>query len=117
MTYDGSATAPTSAGSYAVVATVLDTNYTGSAPGTLVISKATPTINWTNPADINYGTALSGTQLNATATFNANPVAGGFTYNPAAGTVLPAGDGQQLSTDFVPNDTANFNSVSGTIRR
>jgi N-acetylneuraminic acid mutarotase len=115
VTYDGSPNAPINAGSYTVVVTVLDANYVGGATGTLVIGKATPTINWPNPADINYGTALSGTQLNATATFNANPVSGGFTYNPAAGTVLPAGDGQQLSTDFVPNDTANFNSVLGTI--
>ncbi len=114
VTYDGSPNAPTSAGSYAVVATVVDANYTGGAMGTLVISKATPTINWSNPADINYGAALSATQLNATATFNANPVAGSFTYSPAAGTVLPAGDGQQLSTDFAPNDTTNFNSVLGT---
>ena len=34
---------------------------------------AIPTITWSNPADITYGTALSGTQLNATAT---DPVTG-----------------------------------------
>ena len=38
LTYDGSATAPMAVGSYAVVATVADTNYEGSANGTLVIS-------------------------------------------------------------------------------
>ncbi len=38
FTYNGSATAPTDAGSYAVVATVNDPNYTGTASGTLVIS-------------------------------------------------------------------------------
>ena len=31
-------------------------------------SPTTPTITWANPADIVYGTALSGTQLDATAT-------------------------------------------------
>jgi DNA/RNA endonuclease G (NUC1) len=41
FTYDGSATAPTNAGSYAVVGTVVDSNYVGSATGTLVIDKAT----------------------------------------------------------------------------
>ena len=41
VTYDGLATAPTNAGSYAVVATIIDTNYSGSANGTLVISPAT----------------------------------------------------------------------------
>ena len=42
--------------------------------------KATPTITWAAPADITYGTALSATQLNATAT-----VPGTFVYTPAAG--------------------------------
>ncbi len=105
---------PTNAGTYNVSVIVTDANYTGTGSGTLTISKATPTINWSNPADISYGTALSGTQLNATATFNNNPVPGTFTYNPAAGTVLPAGDAQPLATDFAPNDTTNFNSVLGT---
>ncbi len=37
FTYNGSATPPTNAGSYAVVATIDDANYTGRASGTLVI--------------------------------------------------------------------------------
>ena len=40
LTYDGSATAPTAAGSYEVVATVTDANYQGGATGTLVVAKA-----------------------------------------------------------------------------
>ena len=43
FTYGGSATAPTAAGSYAVVATVNDPNYQGSASGTLVISQTSAT--------------------------------------------------------------------------
>src|SRR6185295_9421255 len=50
------------------------------------VVKATPVITWTTPADIVYGTALSATQLNATAN-----VAGAFVYNPAAGAIVPAG--------------------------
>ena len=38
VTYDGSSTVPTIAGSYAVVATVVDANYACSASGTLVIT-------------------------------------------------------------------------------
>src|SRR6202012_1125564 len=38
----------------------------------------TPTITWTTPADITYKTALSSTQLNATATSGGNTVAGSF---------------------------------------
>jgi hypothetical protein len=41
FTYNGSTTAPTAAGSYTVVATLLNANYQGSATGTLVIAKAT----------------------------------------------------------------------------
>ena len=44
FTYDGSATAPTNAGSYAVVGTIVSNNYTGSASGTLVVAKASQTI-------------------------------------------------------------------------
>ena len=46
------------------------------------VNKATPTITWNNPANINSGTALGATQFNATAS-----TAGTFLYTPAAGTV------------------------------
>lgn len=39
LAYNGSPTAPTAPGSYAVVATVQDANYQGSAQGTLIIQK------------------------------------------------------------------------------
>ena len=60
-------------------------------------------ITWANPAAISYGTALSGTQLNATAN-----VPGTFAYTPAAGVVLNAGTGQTLHVDFTPTDAANY---------
>lgn len=44
FTYNGSASLPTAAGSYAVVGTINDPNYSGSASGTLVIAKASQTI-------------------------------------------------------------------------
>ena len=57
--------------------------------------KATPTITWATPADITYGTALSATQLNATAS-----VPGTFVYTPVAGTVLNAGVGADAVRDL-----------------
>jgi uncharacterized repeat protein (TIGR01451 family) len=78
-----------------------------SATNSLTVNKATPVITWANPADIIYGTALSGTQLNATA-----DTAGSFVYTPAAGTVLSSGNGQNLHADFTPTDTANYNNAS-----
>ena len=46
LTYAGSPSAPTNAGTYAVVATITDPNYTGSASGSLVIAKATQTLTF-----------------------------------------------------------------------
>jgi hypothetical protein len=80
------------------------TDYTTPAPKTvtLTVNQATPVITWPTPAPITYGTALSGTQLDATAN-----VAGSFVYTPAAGTVLGAGS-QQLSVTFTPTDTTDY---------
>lgn len=69
--------------------------------------KTTPTITWANPSDIVYGTALSGAQLNATAS-----VSGTFVYSPPAGTILNAGSGQTLHVDFTPTDTTLYNNAS-----
>jgi len=81
-------------------------NYTGASKNVLInVNKATPTITWNNPADIVYGTALSGTQLNA-----ASSAPGTFSYTPAAGTILHVGNSQTLRADFTPTDTTNYNT-------
>jgi hypothetical protein len=59
-----------------------------------------PTITWPTPLEIVYGTALSSTQLNATCS-----VPGTFIYDPPAGTVLNAGQGQVLSVTFTPSNS------------
>ena len=109
VTYNGNSTVPTSAGSYNVVATVTDSNYTGSANGTLVIAKATPVVTWPTPAAITTGTALSAAQLDATAN-----VAGTFAYTPAAGFV-PAIGAQTLSVTFTPTDTTDYAVVTTSV--
>lgn len=109
FTYDGSSTAPTNAGSYAVLTTVNEANYTGSSSGTLIIAKATPVITWATPAPINVGTPLSATQLNATA-----DVAGTFVYSPASGAVLAAGS-QNLGATFTPTDTTNYTGAISSV--
>ncbi|HEX3132205.1 MAG TPA: MBG domain-containing protein, partial [Planctomycetota bacterium] len=45
ITYGGGATAPSTAGSYVVVATINHANYQGTISSTLMISKATATVN------------------------------------------------------------------------
>jgi len=63
LTYDGNTSAPSAAGSYAVVGTIDDPTYQGSASGTLVIGKATQTIAFASPGDqlANATVALSAT--------------------------------------------------------
>ncbi len=57
VTYNGSATAPTNAGSYSVAATVVDANYQGGTTGTLVIAQAAQSITFPNPGAKTYGDA------------------------------------------------------------
>jgi hypothetical protein len=62
-------------------------NYTSATQTVpLTVSQATPTITWSTPATITYGTSLSAGQLNATAS-----VPGAFAYTPAAGSIPTAG--------------------------
>ncbi|HEY5330397.1 MAG TPA: MBG domain-containing protein [Acidobacteriaceae bacterium] len=109
ITYNGGSTPPTAAGTYAVVATITAQGYTGSMTGSLVIAQATPAIAWANPAGITYGTALSATQLNATAS-----VAGTFAYTPAIGATLNAGT-DTLSVVFTPTDTVDYTTASASV--
>ena len=86
-------------------------NYEGTnAIVSIVVNKATPVITWNTPGDISYGTALSGTQLSATAN-----TAGAFTYNPTNGTILNVGSNQTLSVSFVPTDSTNYNNASTNV--
>lgn len=57
ITYDGSSNAPTNAGSYQVVGTVVDANYYGSATNTLTI------VNSINTASTNIVTSITGDQM------------------------------------------------------
>ena len=87
----------------------LTTTSTGN-PASFSTNKADPVITWSNPADIVYGTLLSGVQLNATA-----DVPGTFAYNPVTSTLFNAGSNQPLITEFSPVDTAHTNSISDTV--
>jgi Legume lectin domain/MBG domain/Abnormal spindle-like microcephaly-assoc'd, ASPM-SPD-2-Hydin len=55
----------TNAGSYAVIATVTNPNYTGSANGTFVITRPAATVS---PSSINFGTIRSGTSFSQNVT-------------------------------------------------
>jgi hypothetical protein len=76
---------------------------------TLSVGQATPVITWATPAAITQGTALSGTQLDATAN-----VAGTFVYTPAAGAVLSAGS-NTLNVTFTPTDTTDYKVATASV--
>ena len=76
-----------------------DSNYTSATrtqSGTA--TKGVPVITWGTPAPINYGTALSATQLDATAN-----QAGSFRYSPASGKIEAVGN-VTLTATFTPTD-------------
>jgi len=82
-------------------------DYTSAtASTTLTVNQGTPTLSWPSPSAINSGTALSESQLDATAN-----VLGTFVYTPQSGTVLGAGS-QTLSVTFTPNDTVDYTTVT-----
>ncbi len=78
--------------------------------GAAYIYNLVPEITWDNPEAITYGTALSDTQLNATA----GSLPGTFSYLPASGTVLDAGT-YTLTVNFTPTDTARYANASATV--
>jgi len=89
---------------------------TATASVTVTVNKATTVLTWPTPAPILTTTALSATQLNATANVPgllAN-IPGTFAYTPAAGTPLPPGT-NTLRVTFTPTDTTDLTSASAQV--
>jgi tetratricopeptide (TPR) repeat protein len=68
-----------------------------------------PTVSWSTPDPINYGTPLSSIQLDASAS-----IPGAFSYTPPAGTILPGGT-NTLSVVFHPGNTVDFVVVTNFV--
>jgi sugar lactone lactonase YvrE len=81
VTYNGSTTAPTTAGSYAVIATINDANYQGTATGTLIIAGLPGTVALGDLSQTYDGSAEAVTtittpsNLAVTVTYNGIPTA------------------------------------------
>ena len=82
---------------------------------TIKVLKLVPQMSWPLPSDIVYGTALSSSQLDATASWNNSPVLGLFNYTPPLGTVLESGSNQTLSVTFMPTDTTTYTNVTTNV--
>ncbi len=108
FTYNGQTTPPTATGSYTVLATVQDSNYTGSATGTLVIQKALPVLT----LSISGGT-YAGQEASLTARLTAPSTPGGALRFLDGDTVLATVALQQgAATHIVKGLTAGLHSFS-----
>ncbi len=107
LTYDGGPAAPTNAGSYAVVGTIDESNYVGSASGTLTIAQATATVTLSNLAH-----TYSGAANFASATTSPGGLNVVFTYDGGPAAPINAGSYAVVGTI----DEANYvGSASGTL--
>jgi len=102
FTYNGSPTAPTNVGSYTVVATITNPNYTGTANGTLVISRAAATVAFSNLAQIYTGSALAPTVTTTPS---------GLTYTLTGAPDTNAGSYAVTATITNPNYTGTANGT------
>jgi hypothetical protein len=84
LIYDGSATAPTAAGSYVVTGTVTDANYAGVSTGTLVVAKAAATVSLSGLYHLYDGYPKSATLTTDPAGLNASVTYDGSTTAPSA---------------------------------
>ncbi len=74
----------------------------------LEVNKAVPDLIWYDPTPIEWGTPLSGAQLNAVASVHGN-----FVYTPAEDERLRAG-AHTLSVTFLPEDSRNYAAVEAS---
>ncbi len=113
VTYAGSYTAPTAAGSYLVTATFADANYGGSAIATLVIAKANQSVTFPAVGTVDQNTPVT---LGATAssglpvTFTVVSGAGSITGN-----VLTVTGTETVTVRATQAGNANYNAASSDI--
>ena len=114
FTYNTGAGTVLTAGTHTITATFTPTDiadYTiATATLSIVVTKALPAVTWTGSgSSIVYGTPLGNAQLNATSS-----VPGTFSYNPAAGAILPAGTDTVTAT-FTPTDSTDYSTATATL--
>lgn len=89
VVYNGSTAAPSAAGSYEVLAVVMQTGYSGAASGTLVITKGNLAITSGTTASATYGQAFT-YQITASATatsYGATGLPAGLSVDPTTGKI------------------------------
>jgi hypothetical protein len=106
FTYAGSATIPTAAGTYAVVAVIDDANYQGSSSGTLQIAQATQTVSFPSVGSVTIGQPVA---LSATAS-SGLPVTFSLVSGPAslAGSTLTINESSVVVVRAIQDGDNNY---------
>ena len=116
FTYAGSDTVPTNVGTYAVVGTISENNYSGSISGTLVVAKADQTITFEAPSTklVGSGSFALGATANsglAVTYVSATPAVATI----AGGNASPVGIGSSIITASQAG-SANYNAAPNVTR-
>ncbi|HEX8070063.1 MAG TPA: pectinesterase family protein [Pyrinomonadaceae bacterium] len=106
VTYNGSTTPPNAIGSYAVVATINDATYQGTAAGTFVINRVPAAITFGNlyqtadgtPKAVTVNTVPAGVPVTVTYNGSATPPAAAGTYTVLAAVNDPGYSGSASAT-------------------
>jgi hypothetical protein len=108
ITYNGSTTAPTAAGTYAVVATFVSSDLAygdASIAGTLTIAQATPTITISSSYPFYYDTFAQAQYVSEVGADGATPVNGTLSVLYNGSSTLPVNAGTyDVSATFTSND-------------
>ena len=107
LTYDGTATAPTSVGNYTVVGMINDVNYMGNSTGTLVVSKGAASVTLGDLTQTYTGSPRAATAVTNPVGLNVN-----FTYNGSSMVPLMPGSftviGTVDETNYAGNSTGTL---------
>ena len=98
LTYDGFASAPTNAGNYTVVGSVVDNTYQGATTNTLIISQATATVTLSHLSQTYDGTAKTVSVTTAPPSLPVN-----VTYDGSPSAPTNAGSYTVIGTVTNPN--------------
>ncbi|MDA1340725.1 MAG: S8 family serine peptidase [Verrucomicrobia bacterium] len=107
VTYDGTSSAPTNAGTYNVVATITDPNYEGSSTSTLIVAKAPTSVSIAPTASsIRLGQTLADSSLNG----GVASVQGSFSFTQP--TLVPTLGTSSYPVKFTPDESSNYLDAS-----
>ena len=103
--------APENVGVYSVVLSIVDANYIGTYSGVVEVVKSTPVIGcWPQPSEIVPGEPVRYYELCG----GESDVEGRFEYVDE--NYIPISDEEMVPVKFIPNDTLNYQILSGNVK-